>query len=469
MKNLFTVLLGLFCTYTYAQTIELETFALGLDRPVNIKHAGDDRLFVAEQDGTISIVNTDGSVNTSVFLDITDRVGNIGGIGDERGLLGLAFHPNYTTNGFFYVNYINNSGNTIVSRFSRLSTTSANPASEVILLTINQPFGNHNGGDMSFGSDGYLYISVGDGGSAEDPQNNGQRLDTLLGKILRIDVDNTSGGNNYAIPADNPFVSNSAVLDEIWAYGIRNAWKFSFDRDNNDIWIADVGQYNIEEINRVPISETSTGLNYGWRCYEGNAPFNTSGCPAANTLTFPVAQYSHFGDGAFKCSITGGYRYRGSQYPNMEGLYFFADYCSDEIGFLRDNGGTWERTFLAQSGNNGWTAFGEGFNGEIYVAGIVSGTLFKITDANQLSITENTLDSITIHPNPSNDLINFEFQNITLQTISIIDLQGKIIKTIKVDGLQNYELDVQSFAKGVYFAEIEASNGNSTSTKLIIN
>ncbi|MDT0557517.1 PQQ-dependent sugar dehydrogenase [Ichthyenterobacterium sp. W332] len=468
MKKLLILLLGLFCSYNFAQTVELEAFANGLVRPVNIKNAGDDRLFVVEQQGSISIVNSDGTVNSAPFLTITDRVGAIGGIGDERGFLGLAFHPNYATNGFFYVNYINSSGDTVVSRFSRLSPTSADPNSEVNLLTINQPFANHNGGDMAFGPDGYLYISVGDGGSAEDPQNNGQRLNTLLGKILRIDVDTAENGNNYGIPNDNPFVSDPNALDEIWAYGIRNAWKFSFDRANDDVWIADVGQYDIEEMNRVPFSETSVGLNYGWRCYEGNDPFNTSGCPSAGTLTFPVAQYSHFGDGDFKCSITGGYRYRGTEFTNMQGLYFFADYCSDEIGYLTENGGNWNRTFLSQAGTNRWTAFGEDSNGEIYVAGIVSGSIFKIIDT-ALSIDENDLNSISIHPNPSNAFVNFEFQNTQLTIIRIIDLQGKFVKEINVSGLQNYTLDVQSIAKGVYFAEIEASNGNSVSKKLIIN
>lgn len=460
--------MGFYCSFNYSQTIELEPFASGLDRPVNIKHAGDDRLYVVEQEGTISIVNADGTVNATPFIDITNRVGNIGGIGDERGLLGLAFHPNYAVNGFFYVNYINSSGNTVISRFSRLSPDSGDTTSEVILMTISQLFSNHNGGDMVFGPDGYLYISVGDGGSSGDPQNQSQQLNTLLGKILRIDVDNASGGNNYAIPADNPFVSNGSALNEIWAYGIRNAWKFSFDRDNDDIWIADVGQFDIEEINRVPIAATTTGLNYGWRCYEGNAPFNTSGCPPAGTLTFPIAQYSHFDDGAFKCSITGGYVYRGSDFPAMNGLYFFADYCSDEIGVLEQNGSNWDMTFLPQAGTNRWTAFGEDINGEIYVAGIVSGSIFRVIDS-ALSIDENTLETMKIHPNPSNDFINFEFPNLSLKSIRIFDLQGKVIQTVDVTSLQHYKLDTKMISKGVYFAEIEAENGNSISKKLIIN
>ena len=246
-------MLSLFSLIGFAQDIELEVFATGFSSPVNVKHAGDDRLFVVERAGVIKILNADGTVNSAPFLDINSRVINSGG---EQGLLALAFHPNYTANGFFYVNYINNSGDTVISRFTRSSENAADPNSEVLLLTISQPFSNHNGGDMHFGpNDGYLYISTGDGGSAGDPVNYGQNTSSLLGKMLRIDVDGTSEGN-YGIPNDNPFVGNGAVLDEIWAIGLRNPWKWSFDRSNGDMWIADVGQSNKEEINRVPASST---------------------------------------------------------------------------------------------------------------------------------------------------------------------------------------------------------------------
>jgi len=463
-----SLLLCLLCIQLgFSQDVEIELFATGLQRPVNIKHAGDDRLFVIEQQGFISIVNADGSVNSTPFIDINSKVIDIGGIGDERGLLGLAFHPQYSVNGFFYVNYINNSGDTVISRFSRINDTSADPNSEVILLTITQLFSNHNGGDMAFGPDGYLYIATGDGGSSGDPQNQSQQLNTLLGKILRIDVDNTDPGLNYAIPSDNPFVSNGAALNEIWAYGLRNPWKFSFDRNNDDLWIADVGQFDIEEINRVTPTQSDDGLNYGWRCYEGNAAFNLSGCPSAGTLTFPVAQYSHTGDGAFKCSITGGYRYRGTTYPNMQGLYFFADYCSDEIGYLEENGGSWDRTFLSQSGVNGWTCFGEDLDGEIYVAGIVSGNIYRVIDT-ALSIDEENLSSLKMYPNPATSILNFELNSAQGEILQIHDILGKLVLSKKINGAQAFSIDTSALKSGVFVVEIIGINDQKITKKLVI-
>jgi glucose/arabinose dehydrogenase len=359
------------------------SFGTGFNKPVSIKNAGDDRLFVVEQDGTIQILNGDGSTNAAPFLNIDSSVIDISNFGDERGLLGLVFHPNYSNNGFFFVNYIDNNGNTVVSRFS-VSASDPNTAdlnSELILLNVTQPFNNHNGGDMAFGPDGFLYISSGDGGSGGDPGNRAQDLSTLLGKMLRIDVDNTSNGNNYGIPPDNPFFNDgdATTLDEIWAYGLRNAWKFSFDGQTGDLWNADVGQGLFEEINMV--SSTASGINYGWRCYEGNAIFNDTGCPDANTLTFPIAEYSHTNSGNSKCSITGGYRYRGIAYPNFSGLYFFADFCSNEIGFLTENGANWDISYSDVFDGNNWVAFGEDINGELYIAGISSGVIYKIIDA----------------------------------------------------------------------------------------
>lgn len=466
MKTNLLLLCALLFTFGHSQDIELELFTNGLDRPVNIKHAGDDRLFVVEQEGTISIVNADGTINSTPFLDITSDVINIGGIGDERGLLGLAFHPQYDINGYFYVNYINTAGDTVIARYTRQTLNTADPNSELIILTYDQLFSNHNGGDLAFGPDGYLYIASGDGGSSGDPQNQGQQLNTLLGKLLRIDVDNTAGGNNYAIPADNPFVSNGAALDEIWAYGLRNPWKFSFDRQNGDLWIADVGQFDIEEINRV--LPTEAGLNYGWRCYEGNDAFNTVGCPAISTLTFPVAQYSHFNDGAFKCSITGGYRYRGSTYPTLTGIYFFADYCSDELGVLENNGGTWDMTLLPQAGNDGWTCFGESFEGELYIAGINTGNIYRIIDS-ALSIDEKDLSAVEMYPNPANDILNFNFNGASIQSITLYDLLGKVILTKTTESLQELQINTNQIEAGVYLVEFTGDNNTKATKKLIID
>src|SRR5690606_22570577 len=392
----FTALL--FSCYLWAQpSISLQRFGPTFNSPITIKNAGDSRLFIVEKSGRIQILNDDGTVNATPFLDIDDRVINTG---SERGLLGLAFHPNYSTNGYFYVNYIDNAGNTVISRFSRNSENGnlADTDSEYTLLNIAQPYSNHNGGDLAFGTNGYLYIALGDGGSGGDPGKREQSLNTLLGKLLLIDVDN---GEPYGIPSDNPFLNdgNPNTLPEIWAYGLRNPWRFSIDSANEDLWIADVGQNEYEEINRVPISVG--GLNYGWRCYEANYAYNTSGCPPANTMIFPVADYAHSTPGEFfKCSITGGYKYSGTQYPNFMGLYFFADYCSDEIGYLENINGTWEMTLQGPFTSNGWTTFGEDVNGELYIAGISSGQVYKLVD-NNLSTTDFSEQTVKLFPNPA--------------------------------------------------------------------
>ena len=268
MRKILILCILLLFNNIYSQNVTLESFGPSFDDPVEIKHAGDDRLFIVEQPGEIKILNSNGTVNSTPFLDIRDEVSTNA---SERGLLGLAFHPNYPSTPYFFVNYTNNSGDTVIAKYSVSSDPDIANTNETILLTIDQPYSNHNGGCINFGPDGYLYIGMGDGGSGGDPQNYSQNLNSLLGKMLRIDVDN---GDPYAIPNDNPYG------DEIWASGLRNPWKFSFDT-NGDLWIADVGQYTWEEINLV--TNDPGGLNYGWRCYEGNHTFNTSSnCPDAS-------------------------------------------------------------------------------------------------------------------------------------------------------------------------------------------
>ena len=461
----FLIFIGAFNGYAQP-TISIESFATGFDKPVSIKNAGDGRLFIIEQDGRIQIVNTDGSQNSTPFLDIDGRVFNISNIGEERGLLGLAFHPNYASNGFFYVNYTNNLGDTVVSRFSVSAANPdiANVNSELILLTIDQPFGNHNGGDMAFGADGYLYISSGDGGSSGDPGDRAQSLDNLLGKLLRIDVDNSSNGNNYAIPGDNPFVSNSNAMNEIWAYGLRNTWKFSFDRQTGDLWIADVGQGSFEEINNI--AATDDGSNFGWRCYEGNATFNTTDCPNVNTLTFPVAVYGH--SGTSRCSITGGYRYRGSQYPGLSGIYFFADYCSNEIGTLQQNGNVWQMNFTASFSGNNWSSFGEDGNGELYIAGISSGTIYKIADAN-LSTGDLKQRGLLLYPNPAKENITIDIPQVLAQSvlIAVYDLSGKLVLKNKYDLKKMIEVPVKSLSSGLYIVQVMDEDGGIYHEKLV--
>ena len=464
MKILATTICLLFSFSLTAQELDIQLFAQNFDRPVNIKHAGDDKLYVVEQDGYIRVVNSDGSVEATPFLNIDSKVINSG---NERGLLGLAFHPSYASNGYFYLNYINNSGNTVISRYNRSSPNPlvADASSELIILTYSQPFTNHNGGDMAFGQDGYLYISSGDGGSGGDPQNNSQNLTNLLGKILRIDIDNTDNGNNYAIPSDNPFHESATNSEEIWAYGLRNPWKFSFDQLNGDIWIADVGQNAYEEINRA--TSTEAGLNYGWRCYEANATYNTNGCPAASTLTFPVADYNH-NSGQFKCSITGGYRYRGNTYVHFNGLYFFADYCSGEIGYLVENGANWDMTLVDFPGN--WVAFGEDINGELYISDISSGNIYKLIDTS-LSVEESSFSEITIYPNPATNLVQIDFSRINSNQniyIQIFDVQGKKILNELRTSETVFDLNVSTLSAGLYLIKCSTETRNEFVQKLII-
>ena len=466
MRFLTSIVIVLICSFSFAQQIGLETFATGFINPVNMANAGgdDERLFVVEQAGAIQILNPDGSINATPFLNINPIVINGGG---ERGLLGLAFHPNYEINGYFYVNYSNNSGDTVISRFSRSTVNPdiADNNSELQLLTYIQPFINHNGGNIVFGPDGYLYISSGDGGSAGDPGDRAQSLTTLLGKMLRINVDGNSNAN-YGIPIDNPYFGSTSAMEEIWAYGLRNPWKFSFDKSTNDLWIADVGQNVREEINMV--AQTEAGLNYGWRCYEGNSSFNLTDCPPIDTLTFPIAQYTHNGDGAFKCSITGGYRYRGTAQPSLAGLYFFADFCSNEIGILEQSGADWNMTFTPAYIGNGWTTFGEDINGEIYIAGIESGTVYKIIESN-LSVDENDAFNLKLFPNPAKNEITIDISNSTMiiQSVTIYNIQGKLILSISEFGSQEITISTKDLSRGIYIVKITDTEGGSINKKII--
>jgi glucose/arabinose dehydrogenase len=289
-------------------------------------------------------------------------------------LLGMAFHPDYLDNGYFYVNYTNTSGHTVIARYQVSANANvANSSSAQILLTINQPYSNHNGGHIAFGPDGYLYIGMGDGGSAGDPQNYAQNPQNLLGKMLRIDVNQ---GTTYGIPDSNPFVGDSSTLPEIWAIGLRNPWKFSFDRETGDLYIGDVGQNVWEEINFQSASSTG-GENYGWRCYEADVAYNTTGCQGAATYEAPIGAYNHSSPYSF-CSITGGVVYRGSNYPAMQGIYFFSDYCDGDIYSLTFDGSGWNDTELFSS-NAGIVAFGEDATGEVYVVNN-SGTIYRLQD-----------------------------------------------------------------------------------------
>ncbi|MCO6147801.1 sorbosone dehydrogenase family protein [Flavobacterium sp. NRK1] len=446
------LLLFLFVTgIVTSQTIDLELFADGFDNPTEIVNAGDDRLFVAEQSGHIKILKTDGTVNETDFLDISSIV-NFSG---ERGLLGLAFHPFYNVNGYFYVNYINDEGNTVIARYTKSedNDNSADPASAIIMLTIEQPFSNHNGGCLRFGPDNYLYIATGDGGDAGDPGNRAQDVNGLLGKILRLDVD----ADAPYIPDTNPFVSTDAA-DEIWALGLRNPWKFSFDRSNGDLWIADVGQGAVEEINKMP--STTAAVNYGWKCYEGNQEYDTSQCSDTGVYTGPVAQYLH--EGSSRCSITGGYVYTGTNYPNLYGKYFFADFCTNEIGYVNiDNILTWAGTF-----EGGFTTFGQDFDGELYIAGN-NGSVYKITDTTA-GLNEFENSQITIHPNPANDEIFIDIKNgITIGSATIFNMSGQLVMETEIR-TNDTRIDTSKLQSGVYMLSLEM-DGSKYNRKLVIN
>jgi glucose/arabinose dehydrogenase len=349
--------------------LELIPVASGLTKPLYLTHAGDDsgRLFVVEQAGRVMILQA-GAINPAPFLDIISLVGSTG---NEQGLLSLAFHPDFVNNGFFFVNYTDKQGDTVIARYQVSDNPDlADPASAKVLLTIDQPYANHNGGQLAFGPDGYLYIGMGDGGAANDPQNRAQNLAELLGKLLRIDVD---AGDPYAIPETNPFAGNDQARPEIWSYGWRNPWRFSFDSATNDLYIADVGQNQYEEIH-VELAGSPGGQNYGWRLMEGSSCFNPPECdPEALGLVLPVAEYDH----SLGCSVTGGYVYRGRQFPELTGVYFYGDYCSGIIWGLRaEADGSWAQAELLRSSES-ISSFGQDQAGELYLVDL-RGDLFQL-------------------------------------------------------------------------------------------
>lgn len=349
-----------------AQEIRLAPVATTIDAPTDIQHAGDGsgRLFLVEQNGLIRVLRN-GTLQAAPFLDVRSKTR----AGGERGLLGLAFSPSFSSTGRFFVNYTNLAGNTIVAQYQASpGADAADAATETILLEVAQPFSNHNGGQIRFGPDGYLYIGMGDGGSAGDPQNNGQNRGSLLGKMLRVDVESEPG--RLRIPADNPFVNTAGARPEIWAFGLRNPWRFSFDRATGDLWIGDVGQNLYEEIDYQPATSRG-GENYGWNTMEGMHCFR--GACSTQGLVLPVAEYGR-NDG---CSVTGGFVYRGSRSPGLRGTYIYADYCSGRIWGLERRGTEWVNRLLLASGLS-ITTFGEDENGEVYLADAGRDTVYRV-------------------------------------------------------------------------------------------
>ena len=353
--------------------LRLELVADGLRDPIGLTSAGDGsgRLFVDERDGVVRVIDPGGRLQDSPFVDLRDRIA----AGGERGLLGLAFHPDFAGNRRLFVHYSRaGDGATVVSELTASADLrTADPGSERVLFTVPDPFVNHNGGQLAFGPDGYLYIGLGDGGGGGDPLQNGQNPDVLLGKILRIDVDAQDAGRPYAIPAGNPFAPGGANpgagRPEVWALGLRNPWRFSFDPDGGDLYIGDVGQGNWEEIDRQP-ADSAGGENYGWNVMEGRHCFGGD-CDQTGYVK-PIAEYSH----DLGCSVTGGFVYRGSAQPELQGVYVFGDFCSGIVFTLQVDEGTIDPKRVLDSGL-GISSFGTDEDGEIYLVDI-EGAVYRV-------------------------------------------------------------------------------------------
>ena len=349
----------------------------GLDSPIGITGAGDGsgRIFINQRAGKVRVVNPDGTLRAEPFVNLTSRILS----GGERGLLGLAFHPDFASNRRLFVDYTRvGDGATVISELTASSDGQrADPASERILLLISQPYANHNGGQLAFGPDGDLYIGMGDGGGGGDPQGNGQNPNALLAKLLRIDVDAPpTEGLAYAIPADNPYASGGSDpgggRPEVWAIGLRNPWRFSFDAATGDLFIGDVGQGAWEEIDRQP-ADAGGGLNYGWNLMEGDHCFGSSGCDQSG-LTLPIAEYSH----QFGCAVAGGYVYRGSMQPALDGVYVYGDYCSGLLFSLDVAAdGTFTTRTVSKTGL-AISSLGVDDDGELFVADLAGGALYRV-------------------------------------------------------------------------------------------
>jgi glucose/arabinose dehydrogenase len=413
-------------TETAAQSSELPAIVLaspitGLAQPVSITHAGDGsgRIFVVQQNGQIRIIRN-GILSSTPFLNLSTRIST----GGERGLLGLAFPPGFAAKQYFYVNYTNPAGNIVIARY-RVSSGNVDIAdfnTEQVVLTVNHPVNaNHNGGQLAFSQrDGFLYIGTGDGGGGGDTENNAQNPNQLLGKILRIDVE-TGSPATYTVPASNPFLGRVGFRPEIWALGMRNPWRFSFDRLTNDLYVADVGQGQWEEVNFQPAASFG-GENYGWRVMEGLHCFN----PATNCnmtgLTLPVTEYNH---GLGDCSVTGGYVYRGTTYARMQGLFFYGDFCSGRIRAVRQVGGVWQATELLDT-NLGISTFGEDEQGNLYVANYNNGTIFNVTD---------NAPAATPTPTPTPTMITSTVQFSAAQVQLTEDCTGVVIAVTRTGTL----------------------------------
>lgn len=453
-----------FSLQLFSQDVSIEFFSGSFTSPVEITHPlNDSRLFVVQQNGIIKIVNPDGTIKQTPFLDISSKVSN----DIEGGLLGLAFHQNYDVNGNFYVYYLNNIGDSVIAKYSVSENPDiANPAESLIML-IDQPFPEHNCGTLRFGRDGYLYIGLGDGGSAGDPYGYSQNTEidnnfpsrVFLGKILRIDI---NSDNNYSIPSSNPLIGQ-AGKEEIWAKGFRNPWKFSFNRLNGEIWIPDVGQETTEEINKLPYPFSNELLNYGWNCLEGTNSYNTVNCQEMASIQMPIAEYSHTDN---SCSVTGGYFYTGTLYPNFQNKYFFADFCKAKIGMINENGEiSWSNLLPV----NYITTFGEDINGELYIANLQDNNIYKVID-NTLKTFNNQIKKISVYPNPAKNLLTIEnIDNSEFYSVKIFDITGKLLYSENNLFESSLTINISNFSSGLYLITSEDLFGNQMKSKVIID
>ncbi len=456
LSSIWTVLFSIVSTNTFAQpNIALSpVLSSGLSAPMQLVNAGDGskRVFIVQKAGTIRVYDS-----AFQFLATLVTVPNITSSG-ERGLLSMAFHPNYKSNGFFYVYYTNAAGDLEISRY-RISANDANvadPNSRVILITIPHPnFSNHNGGELHFGKDGFLYLSTGDGGSGGDPNGNAQRTTSLLGKILRFNVNTSITPPYYSIPAGNPFGN------EVFALGLRNPYRWSFDRQTGDMWIGDVGQDSFEEIN-FRAANALTGTNYGWRCYEGNATFNTNGCAAASTYVFPAHAYVSQNPAA---SITGGVVYRGTDYPALQGCYVAADFYSAIFYKIIPNGASAWTVATQTLSLTGVVDFGETEDGEVYVVSNTRNSVSRLTSVGTTS-SKNPQEAkalARIYPSLVSDgFVKVEMYAPTFyQYFELIDMNGRRLLTTDLSkqmGTRTIPLN-PNLATGMYVAKVSSNLG----------
>ncbi len=507
-------------------SIDEETILTGISSATTITHAGDERIFATEQAGRIRVFYRDGSIEDEPFMDIEDRVTS----GGERGLLGLAFAPDFCESGRFYVNYTATDGG-LVTRISRFTIDADNPAlgdpdSEEILIQFNQDFNNHNGGHIEFGSNGLLYIATGDGGSGNDPNNRSQDITSYLGKMLRIDVSPETG---YEIPSDNPYIFDDFGQDEIWSFGLRNPWKFAFDRETGNMYIADVGQNAFEEVNFEPV-DAEGGINYGWRCYEGNADNILSGCTASDYV-FPILDYPHTGG---NCSVTGGRVYRGPSFEAFDGWYFYTDLCSGQYWAVIQNGEITEVQEFGTIGQSFVSTFGEDVWGEVYFSNsngihrlidpedelvdpivqtgsVLSSTLdgdsyewflsgdlagsaaeLELTEVGEYTLVitnengcqiESTFEvtslsngdySITrnpliVYPNPAQESVIIDLDNYSsdAHSLAIYSLDGRLVRVDRLN-TDRLELNLTDLAKGSYILNLLDDSGNAIAQSKLI-